>query len=129
MKKLLLIAAAAAALGLPGLACAADVTGTWKVTVSAGDMMFHSNCNLKQAGAALTGTCVSTDAPPGGGDAPKPADVTGSVDGNTVKFAYDVSFGDMKIHLDHAGTLTSDTAMAGKISVADMQIDFTATKG
>ena len=128
MKKLLLMAAAAGALGLPGLACAADVTGLWKVTVSAGDMMFHSNCDLKQAGAALSGTCVSTD-PPQGGDAPKPAPVTGSVDGSNVKFAYDVSFGDMKLHLDHAGTLTSDTAMSGKISVADMQIDFTATKG
>ena len=128
MKKLLILAAACA-LSLPGLASAANITGLWKVTVNAGDMMFHSNCDLKQSGSAITGTCVSTDAPPGGGgDAPKPSAVTGTVDGSTVKFAHDVSFGDMTMHLDYTGALASDTAMAGKISVADMQIDFTATK-
>ena len=129
MKKLLILAAAAGALALPGLANAADVTGAWKLAVSFGDMTFHTNCDFKQAGAALSGTCISADPPPDGGAAPKPAPVTGSVDGSNVKFAYDVSFGDMMLHLDYAGALASDTSMKGDISVADMKVPFTATKG
>ena len=129
MKKLLILAAMAGAMALPGLANAADVTGAWKVVVSFGDMTFHTNCDFKQAAAALTGTCVSADAPPDGGAAPKPAPVTGSVDGSNVKFAYDVTFGDMMIHLDYAGALESDTAMKGNIGVGDMMVPFTATRG
>ena len=127
MKKLLILAAAAAALGLPGLASAADVTGAWKVAVVVGDMTYHTNCNFTQAAAALTGTCVSADAPPDG-TTNKPSPATGTVDGSKVKFSYDVSFGDMQLHLDYAGALSSDTAMAGKVSVAGMDIDFTAAK-
>ena len=129
MNKLLIAAAMAGALALPGLANAADVTGPWKVEVSFGDMTFHTNCDFKQAGAALTGTCTPADAPPGGGDKPAGAPVTGSVDGSNVKFAYDITFGDMKIHLDYSGALSSDTAMAGNIGVGDMQVPFKAAKG
>ena len=128
MKKLLILAAAAGALALPGLASAADLSGAWKLAVSAGDMTFHTNCSFTQAAAALTGTCVAADATPDG-SAPKPATITGSVDGSNVKFSYDVSFGDMQLHLDYAGALKSDTAMAGKVSVAGMDLDFTGTKG
>jgi hypothetical protein len=129
MKKLLILAAAAVALALPGMANAADVTGAWKVVVNAGDMTYHTNCALKQDGAMLTGTCISTDPPPDGAPAPTPVAIGGgAVDGQNVKFGYDISFGDMKLHLDYAGALTSDTAMAGKISVAGMEVDFTATK-
>ncbi len=129
MKKLLILAAMAGAVALPGLANAADVTGPWKLAVSFGDMTFHTNCDFKQAGPALAGTCTPADAPPDGGAPPKPAPVTGSVDGSNVKFAYDISFGDMMIHLDYSGALSSDTAMKGTIGVADMQVPFTGTKG
>ena len=128
MKKPLILAAMAGALALPGLASAADVTGPWKLAVTFGDMTFHTNCDFKQAGAALSGTCTAADPAPDGA-APKPAPVTGSVDGPAVKFAYDVSFGDMMLHLDYAGALDSDTAMKGDITVADMKVPFTATKG
>jgi hypothetical protein len=129
MNKLLMIAAAAAAaLSLPGLASAADVSGAWKVTTNAGDMMYHSTCNFTLAGGALTGTCVSTDASPDG-SAPKPSTIVGSASGSTAKWGYDITFGDMMLHLDYVGTLSSDTAMAGKVSVAGMDLDFTATKG
>ena len=77
MKKLLILAAMAGAMALPGLANAADITGAWKVAVNVADMTFHSTCDFKQAGAALS----------------------------------------------------SDTAMAGKLSVAGMEGAFTATKG
>ncbi len=129
MKKLLIMAAAAGALVLPGLANAADVSGAWKVTVSFGDMTFHTNCNFTQAAAALTGTCISADMPPEGQPAPKPAAVTGTVDGSNVAFGYDITLGDMPIHLDYKGVLDSDTSMKGNIGAGDMQIPFTATKG
>jgi hypothetical protein len=129
MKKLLILAAAAAALTLPGLASAADLTGAWKVTVSFGDMTFHTNCAFTQNAAALTGACTPADPPADGAPAPKPAPVTGSVDGSNVKFSYDIMLGDMPLHLDYVGALESDTSMKGNIGAGDMQIPFTATKG
>ena len=127
MKKLLILAAAAAALSLPGLANAADLTGAWKVVVSFGDMTFHTNCDFKQAGNALSGTCISADPAPDGAPAPKPAAVTGTVDGANASFGYDISFGDMMIHLDYKGVVDG-ASMKGNIGAGDMQIPFTATK-
>ncbi len=127
MNKLLIVAAAAGALALPGLASAADASGVWKLATVVGDMTYHTNCTFTAAAPALTGTCVAADPAPDGA-APKPATITGSVDGAKVKFSYDVSFGDMQLHLDYAGAMTSDTAMAGKVSVAGMDLDFTAAK-
>jgi hypothetical protein len=129
MKKLLILAAAASALAFPGLANAADVTGAWGLTINVADMTFHTTCNFKQDGATLGGTCVAADTP-AGADPPKPSAVTGSVDGQTVKFGYDVTIGDMMIHVDFAGDLTSDTAMTGKFLVPAMGGEgaFTAAK-
>ena len=127
MNKFMISAVAAAAMALPGFAHAADVTGAWKLAINIADMTFHTNCAFTQAGATLSGTCTPADAPPGG-DAPKPSTVTGSVDGQNVKFGYDISFGDMTMHLDYAGALKSDTAMDGKLEVAGMDGTFTATK-
>ncbi len=128
MNKLLIGAAVACALSLPGLANAADASGAWKLATVVGDMTYHTNCSFTQAAAALTGTCVAADATPDGSPA-KPSNITGSVDGSNVKFSYDVSFGDMQLHLDYSGALKSDTAIAGKVSVAGMDLDFTGTKG
>ena len=128
MKMLLIAAAAASVLALPGLANAADVTGAWTVVISAADMTFHATCNFAQTGGDLAGTCAPTDPSPDGSPAPKPSAVTGKVDGSNVKFGYDISFGDMPLHLDYTGALSSDTAMAGKLAVAGMEGTFTATK-
>ena len=127
MNKLWIAAAAACALALPGLANAADAGGAWKVVVTFGEMTFHTNCAFTQTGAALAGTCTSADPAPDG-SAPKPAAVTGSVDGSNVKFAYDISMGDMPLHLDYAGVMDTPTSMKGNIGAGDMQIPFTATK-
>ncbi len=129
MNKLLIAAAAACALTLPGLASAADASGAWKVVVTFGDMTFHTNCALTQTGAALAGTCTSADPAPDGAPAPKPAAVTGSVDGSNVKFAYDITMGDMPLHLEYAGVMDTPASMKGNIGAGDMQIPFTATKG
>ena len=62
MKKLLMIAGCLGALALPGLASAADLTGSWKLVVSVADMTVHVSCDLKQSGADLSGACNRTDA-------------------------------------------------------------------
>ena len=124
MKKLSILAAAAA-LALPGLASAADLSGAWKLVVSVGGMTIHVSCDLKQSGADLSGTCNRTDPEA----VEKPAATTGKVDGSTAAWSYNVSFGDMPLKLDYAGNVKSDTAIDGKISVAGMDGTFTGTKG
>jgi hypothetical protein len=125
VKKMLIGAAAAGALALPGLASAADLSGAWKLVISVADMTVHVSCDLKQSGAELSGSCGRTDE----GAVEKPAPVTGKVDGVTATWSYSVSFGDMPLKLDYTGNAKSDTAMDGKISVAGQDGTFTGTKG
>ena len=118
MKKLAMIAAAI--LLAPGVAAAADLSGAWKLNANANDMPLVIDCNFTQTGAALTGTC--------GLEGPdKPSPVTGTVDGNTAKWAYDVTFQDMPLHVALTAT-TTDTTMTGAMDVAGMSIPFTAKK-
>ena len=125
MKKLSIALACLGAMALPSLASAADLSGAWKLVVNVAGMTVHISCDLKQAGADLTGTCGRTD-----GDAPeKPAAATGHVDGAVAKWSYSVSFSDMPLKLDYTGNIKSDTAMDGAISVAGMDGTFTGTKG
>ena len=121
MRKLLLISALAVL--APGVASAADLSGAWKLAVDVSGMMINITCNLTQQGAALSGTCARTDA---AGE--KPSAVTGSVDGSTAKWAYDVDFNGMPLHIAYTGNVTSDTAMTGTLDVAGGSGTFTATK-
>jgi hypothetical protein len=120
MKKLLLIGAAA--LLVPGIAAAADLTGSWKLDLNIADMKVPVGCTLIQTGAALTGTCNRTD------QEEKPNAVTGAVDGAVAKFAYNVDFGDMPLHVAYTGNITSDTAMSGTLEVAGTMGTFTGAK-
>ena len=103
MKKVLILAAGVAALALPGLASAADLSGAWKLVVVVADMTVHVSCELKQSGADLSGTCGRTDE----GAVEKPAAVTGQ----GAAWSYSISFQDMPLKLDYAGNVKSDTAM------------------
>jgi hypothetical protein len=120
MKKLCLYAAVAAL--VPAAASAANLTGAWKLDVDVGGQAVPVACNFTQSGAALTGTCNRSD----GGE--KPAAVTGTVDGSTAKFAYDVSFQDMPLHIAYTATLSSDTAMTGSLDVAGQTGAFKGAK-
>ena len=122
MKKLL-IAAAAAALFAPSLASAADLSGVWKIVANVQDMTVDVTCDLTEQGAALSGTCGRTDA---GGETP--VATSGTVDGSTAKWAYDVNFQGMPLHIAYTGDVKSDTAMEGTLDVAGGQGTFTATK-
>jgi hypothetical protein len=110
----------AAALLAPGAAFAADISGAWKITTG-GDMPLTLDCKFTQAGSALTGGCGLD------GATDPPAQLTGTVDGSTAKWAYDVSFQDQKFHVDFTGDV-KDAAMSGNMVVAGMTTPFTATK-
>jgi hypothetical protein len=117
--KTLLIAAAALVLA-PAVASAADLSGMWKLNLNIADMAIPLGCTLSQSGGALTGTCDGADG--------KPCQVTGTVDGTKVAFAYDTTFQDMPMHVAYTGEMKSDTSMAGAVAVPGASGTFTGTK-
>lgn len=117
-----LLAIAAIAVLAPSLAAAADLSGNWKIKTEAGGMDLVIDCKMVQSGAALSGTCGLD----GGPDAPAPF-TGGTVNGDTAKWAYDVTFQDMKFNVAYTGTV-KDATMTGTMNVADMPSPFTATK-
>ena len=120
MNRLAIIAAVA--LLVPGAASAADLSGVWKLVVNVQDMPVPVTCNFTDKGGALSGTCARSDG------SEKPAAVSGTVDGSTAKWAYDVTFQDMPLHLAYTGAIASDTAMSGTLDVAGGTGTFTASK-
>jgi len=119
--KTLVAAAFTAALLAPGIAAAADLSGKWKIDLNIGGMEFHAECTMTQAAAALTGSCAGADGAP-------PSAVTGSVDGSTAKFAYDITYQGNPMHVAYTGNVKSDTAMEGAVDVQIAQGTFTAAK-
>ena len=122
MKTLFVAAVAAAALLSPGFASAAtDASGSWKLDTS-GDMPLTVMCKLAQAGAALSGTCGLVGAPD-----PPAAFSGGTVDGTTAKWAYDITFQDMPLHVAYTADVQG-AAMTGTMDVAGMSIPFKGAK-
>jgi hypothetical protein len=120
--KTLLITVGAAALLAPGLACAQNLTGTWKVDLEIAGTTYHTNCDVKQDGGALSGKCGGSD------EAPTPVAMTGTVDGTTAKFAYDITYQGNPMHVAYTGKVESDTAMDGTVDVQIAQGTFKAAK-
>lgn len=92
---------------LPALAAAADITGTWEVTIhySGGDQR-KSTYVLKQEGEKVTGTYHGLLGP---------ADVTGTVKGKDVTMSVTVQ-SLTKVTAHFSGKLTSDTKMSGTVT-------------
>jgi hypothetical protein len=120
--KTLLITAGAAALLVPGLACAQDLSGKWNLDLEIAGMMYHATCDMKQDGQALSGKCSGSD------EAPAPVALTGAVDGATAKFAYDITYQGNPMHVAYTGAVKSDTAMDGTVDVQIAQGTFKAAK-
>jgi hypothetical protein len=121
--KTLLIAAAAAVLGAPAIAAASDLSGTWRLAITAGDMTFNIDCTMTQQGAALSGSCT-----PVGVDGAQPSTFIGTVSGSTARWGYDVETGGAPMHLDYTANIRSDTAMAGAILQGSSAVTFTGAK-
>ena len=90
--------------GMTG-AFAADVSGAWQFSVNTSQGSGTPTVTLKQQGEQLTGTFHSLIL----GD----AQLTGSVKGNTIEFAFDGNVQGQKLKVTYKGTIESPTAMKG----------------
>ncbi|MBS1854625.1 MAG: hypothetical protein JST11_04615 [Acidobacteria bacterium] len=86
-------------------AFAADITGTWQVTVETSQGSGTPALELKQTGEQLTGTFHSQIF----GDTA----VKGTVKGNAVEFGFEGDAGGQRIKVSYKGTVESPTAMKG----------------
>ena len=119
MRMLLIITAALLA---PGLASAASLTGAWTVASSVGTTPIKVNCNLVQAGHALSGTCA-----PATGDA-GPTDLTGWVEDDHALWGYDVTFRGQPAHVGFIADIKPDGTLSGALELGGKPSPFTATR-
>ena len=102
-----------------GLALAADVNGTWNVTVDIQGNTGTPTFVLKQDGEKLTGNYSGLL-----GDAP----ITGTIKGDQVEWSFDVKSDQVTGKIMYRGTV-SGTKMSGKLSLGDMgEGTWTATR-
>jgi len=88
---------------------AADSSGVWTLAGDIAGNAIAATCTLTEAAAALTGTCKSEQ-----GD----SKVTGSSDGQKVKFQYDIDVQGMTFTLIYDGTLDAGGKdMKGSVEV------------
>ncbi len=87
------------------LAFAADVSGTWQLTVETNQGSGSPTVTFEQKGEELTGMFHSQIF----GE----AKLTGTVKGNVIEFSFIGEAGDEKIKVDYKGTIESATAMKG----------------
>ena len=84
----------------PAAAKVTDVSGTWELNVESPMGSRASDAIFTQAGGTLGGKMVSPR-----GEVP----LTGTVDGNTVKFGINVNVQGQNLQIDYTGTVTGDT--------------------
>ena len=101
-------------------AFAADITGHWSFDGDVEGNPVKHECDFKQDGAQLSGTCKSTER--------DPWTIAGKVDGSKVTFSYDAEHEGEKYNLVYTGTLDGDSTLKGEIEVAGVTGDFTAKK-
>ncbi len=86
-------------------ASAADVSGTWQMTVETSQGSGSPTVDLQQQGERLTGTFHSQIF----GE----AKIAGSVKGNAIEFGFEGDAGGQTIKVSYKGTIESPTAMKG----------------
>jgi hypothetical protein len=86
-------------------AWAADVSGTWQITVETSQGSGSPTVVLRQEGEHLTGTFNSQIF----GE----AKIAGTVKGNAIEFAFEGDAGGQKIKVSYLGTIESPTTMKG----------------
>jgi len=103
-------------------AFAADVTGTWQLTVDTPNGKFESTVELKQDGDKLTGTLHNQF-----GD----STITGTVKDNDIALAQKLDMNGQTVSITYTGKVDAGTPakMVGKFKFGDQgEGDFTATK-
>ena len=91
-------------------ALAADVSGTWQLTVETNQGSGSPTVVFQQQGEQLTGTFNS--------QLFGEAKITGSVKGNAIEFGFEGEAGGQKIKVSYKGTVESPTAMKGTAASA-----------
>jgi len=115
MRRVMLAVTAAVVLGWSGSALAqtADVAGAWALTVETEvGGTTNPSVTLGQDGTALTGHYSS--------DTLGEADVTGSVDGDTVTWSFDAEAGGYAVEVTYTGTLQADGTLSGTMSLGGL---------
>jgi hypothetical protein len=87
------------------IAFAADVTGTWQLTVETSQGTGSPTVVFQQSGEQLAGTFTSQIL----GE----AKLTGTVKGNAIEFAFEGDAGGQRIKVNYKGTIESPTTMKG----------------
>lgn len=98
---------------------AADITGHWTFEGDVSGNPVQLDCELKQEGAKLSGTCKT-----GAAD----VEIAGEVNDPKVRFSYSVDYQGATYTLAYSGTLESDSAMHGEIGVAGTAGTFKAKR-
>jgi hypothetical protein len=93
----------------PGAAYAADFSGTWRI-----DNLFNGasaiiTCTLVQQANALSGTC-KPEIPGIAG-----SELTGTVEGSSAKWGYDVVFNGNAARVDYVAGLAADGTLKGNV--------------
>ncbi len=84
----------------------ADISGAWEFTVNIEGGTGNPTFVFRQQGEKLTGTYSGLLGE---------ANVTGSVTGEKVAFAFEGGYGGEKIKVEYSGTVESATAMKGTV--------------
>jgi len=105
---------------LAGAAWAADVTGTWSFNVDTPAGSGTPTFVFAQKGEALTGTYTG---------ALGEAKLAGTVKGDKIEFAFEISSGGQSVKVEYTGIIESDTKMKGKGKYSELgEATWTATK-
>jgi hypothetical protein len=94
---------------VPGLALAADISGTWKFENTFNGNVSVVNCTLVQAGTALTGSCRPDIE---GMEASK---LTGTITGSDAKWGYDLVFNGQPARVDFEMKPAGDGSLSGNL--------------
>lgn len=93
-----------------GSAYAADISGTWKLTVNTSAGTGTPTLVVAQAGETLTGTYTGRF-----GESP----ITGTFKDGAINFSFDASGPMGSAHVNYTGTVAGDT-MSGNMQMGDM---------
>jgi hypothetical protein len=95
-------------------------SGAWKVDSSVGTTPIVVHCMLIQTGSALSGACA-----PAGGE---PTALTGTVEGSSAQWGYDVTFRGQPGHVGFKAEIKSASSMSGVLDLSGRPSPFTAAK-
>lgn len=116
MKHVLVLAAVV--LFAPTIACAKDVSGTWKFETTGARGRTSMTCTLTRSGNTVAGSCVTQRG--------STVDVSGTVTGDNVAFGYTMT--GSPLHVDFRGVIQSDGSIKGTVTASIPPVPFIGTQ-